>query len=381
MRLFGRKEKIEKTEKEGRREKKTRRTRNPEKESITEQESLTRAIAPEEAGKTEQSSREEAAPAADEERTTEQIAPEMEFPEGLQVSAASLIGSRKNQQDSLAFRGYGPYGLLASVCDGMGGLSGGEQASQTACDGLFHCFEKAMKMQQMPEPADFFLHTAEILDGSVAGLRGNDGRPLGAGTTITAVLIRDGILYWLAVGDSKIYLIREGQIQCLTTPHNYQMLLRKRLQTGLITQEEYEQEFPRREALISYLGMGGLAYVDTPLKGIELLDGDLILLCSDGFYREYPEAALIQRLQTMDEDDFTEWASILAGEVAVRRPPHMDNTSLILIRYNKKLHHVDQNMTNPEIIDSEIGNNETIHNEIIHEKQGEKNYEINNLHQ
>ena len=59
----------------------------------------------------------------------------------------------------------------------------------------------------------------------------------------------------------------------------------------------------------------------------------------------------------------------------------MDNTSLILIRYNKKLHHVDQNMTNPEIIDSEIGNNETIHNEIIHEKQGEKNYEINNLHQ
>ena len=113
MRLFGRKEKIEKTEKEGRREKKTRRTRNPEKESIPEQESLTRAITPKEPGQTEQSSREEAAPAADEERTTEQIASEMEFPEGLQVSAASLIGSRKNQQDSLAFRGYGPYGLLA----------------------------------------------------------------------------------------------------------------------------------------------------------------------------------------------------------------------------------------------------------------------------
>ena len=201
MRLFGRKEKTEKEEQ--RREKKNRRTWNQEEKNIPEQESVIQAIAPDEPGKTEQSSREEAAPDAAGERTTEQIAPEMEIPEGLQVSAASLIGSRKNQQDSLAFRGYGAYGLLASVCDGMGGLGGGEQASQTACDGLFHCFEKTMKMQQMPEPADFFLHAAELLDGSVAGLRGNDGRPLGAGTTITAVLIRDEILYWLAVGDSQ----------------------------------------------------------------------------------------------------------------------------------------------------------------------------------
>ncbi len=125
-------------------------------------------------------------------------------------------------------------------------------------------------------------------------------------------------------------------------------------------------------------GMGGLAYVDTPLKGIELQKGDLILLCSDGFYREYPEAALIQRLQLMDEDNFTEWAAILAGEVAARRPPHMDNTSLILIRYNKALCHVNQKMTNrgiinrAEIINSseisnsaETSNNKTIHNEII----------------
>lgn len=377
MRLFGRKEETEKEELQ--RKKKNRKMRNQEEKNIPEQESVIQAIAPEEPEKTEQSSREEAAPDAAGERTTEQIAPEMEIPEGLQVSAASLIGSRKNQQDSLAFRGYGAYGLLASVCDGMGGLGGGEQASQTACDGLFHCFEKSMKMQQKPpEPADFFLRTAEILDGAVTGLHGNDGRPLGAGTTITAVLIRDEILYWLSVGDSKIYLIREGQIQCLTTPHNYHMLLRKRLQSGLITNEEYEQELPRREALVSYLGMGGLAYVDTPLKGIELQKGDLILLCSDGFYREYPEAALIQRLQLMDEDNFTEWASILAGEVAARRPPHMDNTSLILIRYNKAQCHVDQKMTNRGIINrveiinsseisnsAETSNNKTIHNEII----------------
>lgn len=72
-------------------------------------------------------------------------------PKELQVSAASLIGNRRNQQDSLCYTSLPDKGFLAVVCDGMGGLGGGELASYTACAGMVDAFEKCGDAQ----PADF----------------------------------------------------------------------------------------------------------------------------------------------------------------------------------------------------------------------------------
>lgn len=253
------------------------------------------------------------------------------LPQGVCVSAASLIGSRRNQQDSLYYCGYGEHGLLAAICDGMGGMGGGEVASQTACDGLFHLFEK----EEPEDPTSFFVRVASRLDEAVSGLTDADGAPLGAGTTITAALVRGGALYWLSVGDSKLFLIRGRTVRCLTTPHNYEMLLRQRLRKGQISREEYEREQPRAEALVSYLGMGGLKYIDAAPEAFPLEPGDLVLLCSDGFYRQCTPSEMVEALAEAVQSGkaFEQTAKELADQVLQHQPRHMDNTSLILLRW------------------------------------------------
>lgn len=252
-------------------------------------------------------------------------------PANLKVAAASLIGSRTNQQDSLCYQWIPEKGFLAAVCDGMGGLGGGELASYTACMQLFEAFRKS----QETAPADFFMETAPQLDASVTGLTGPDGTSLGAGTTLVAVWIKEDRLYWLSIGDSKLYLIRQRQTRCLTTPHNYRMLLDKRKQAHTITPEQYEAELCRGEALVSYIGMNGLRYMDISVEGLLLEDGDQIVLCSDGFYRQCPEEGLAQQLESLT-GAYETFAAQLAERVIQNQPRKMDNTTLILIRYSPK---------------------------------------------
>lgn len=127
------------------------------------------------------------------------------------------------------------------------------------------------------------MRTASEIDVSVAGIADAEGVPIGAGTTLAAVWIKENCMHWISVGDSKIYLVRGHQTRCLTTPHNYKMLLDKRKQAGTITSEQYEAELSRGEALVSYIGMNGLKYMDVSMEGLELEAEDQIVLCSDGF--------------------------------------------------------------------------------------------------
>ena len=249
-------------------------------------------------------------------------------PDSLRVAAASLIGSRKNQQDSLCYQWIPEKGFLAAVCDGMGGLGGGELASYTACMQLFEAFRKS----QETAPVEFFMETAPKLDVSVAGLTDADGISLGAGTTLVAVWIRENRLYWLSVGDSKLYLVRQHKTRCLTTPHNYRMLLDKRKQAHTITPEHYEAELLRGEALVSYIGMNGLKYMDISVEGLALEEGDQLVLCSDGFYRQCPEEELAAQLESLT-GEYETFAAQLAERVIRNQPRKMDNTTLILIRY------------------------------------------------
>lgn len=251
-----------------------------------------------------------------------------EKPDWLQVSAASLIGSRKNQQDSLGYTFAKDKGFLAVVCDGMGGLGGGELASFTACSSLLAQFKKSKE----ESPPEFFMHTACVLDEEVAGITGKAGEPLGAGTTLVSVWLKQDRLFWLSVGDSKIYLVRNHNTTCLTTAHNYRMLLEKRLQDKTITQEQYDAGLAQGEALVSYIGMCGLKYMDISMEGLALEAGDQIVLCSDGFYRQCSEEQLAQCLDELS-GEYETYAGKMAEAVIRNQPRRMDNTTLILIRY------------------------------------------------
>lgn len=205
---------------------------------------------------------------------------------GMNVYALSLLGGRKTQQDVLDYRLLPGGVLAAALCDGMGGLNGGEQAARAACSGFFSACGAGG-----PQTAAELKQIARRLDARVAALCGADGRPLGGGSTLVAAVLGQERLTWLAVGDSRIGLWRGGTLRWLNRLHNYRLELDEALRTGELSRDEYESELPRGQALLSYLGCGGLKYVDAQ-AGLAWQPGDRLLLCSDGFADLLPEPAL-----------------------------------------------------------------------------------------
>lgn len=246
--------------------------------------------------------------------------------EEIQVGVASVTGTRKTQQDTVL--GYQAKDrALAIICDGMGGLSGGETASRIAADSIAKAWFDQQDLWDIPE---FFRREAINADRKVFAQTDASGQPLRAGTTVAAVIIRAGQLYWLSVGDSRIWLIRGNEILTLNVEHNYRMILNARLRRGELTPEQYAAQEHRAEALISYIGMGNVSLMDINAQAYPLCDGDTILVCSDGLYRSLYEEEILAVIKRNGQDMQKAADAFMA---AVEGRKKQDNTSVVLLRY------------------------------------------------
>lgn len=248
-----------------------------------------------------------------------------------QVSIAQ--GTRKSQQDSSYLNvEEGGDMALAIICDGMGGLQGGEQASQEAVKTFVEDFE--VIRQQENNYYHFFQSEVEKIDKKVAELTDDDGVFLDAGTTLVAVAIKNGWMQWISVGDSKIYIIRKNDMVCVAKEHNYLNMLNEQLLNGEITEEEYAAEQVRGAALTSYIGMGNVSMMEMNHMQFELMDEDIILLCSDGLYKAISEERI---LEIVKEDPYhiDETLNKLQREAKAASIRSQDNTSIIMMLYKK----------------------------------------------
>lgn len=255
---------------------------------------------------------------------------EKEKPE-LTMGIAADIGSRENQQDT-SFGQVDGNSAFAVVCDGMGGLEGGEVASQTAVRTLVGDYYSLEQKNQMPQ---FFMEEAHKLNEAVCNLENEDGKSLDAGTTIVAVYVNEGKAQWLSVGDSKIYILRKEEILPVNREHNYRLRLDEMLEQGEITEEEYAEDESRAEALISFLGVGDLELMDINEKPFPLKDEDVILLCSDGLYKAL-EDDLILNIVQLSLPNTQLAAKRLIDAVKEKKVKNQDNTSVVLIQYHTK---------------------------------------------
>lgn len=247
------------------------------------------------------------------------------------VGTSSVIGQRHEQQDTI--KSDDEYSILekgkfiAVLCDGMGGLAGGKQASELCATHIresFHANDCEENIQK------FYRRVIAESDYMVTSLKNEDGSPLGAGSTMVSIAITNDELHWASVGDSHIYLIRRNQIHCITREHNYLMLLNERLKNGELTQQEVEEN-PKKEALVSYIGMGGVKYVDLNAAPCKLIEGDYIVLCSDGLYRTVNEEDIKNIVYGIgDAGDIAECLTEYAMQAHKK---NQDNTSVIVIQY------------------------------------------------
>ena len=256
-----------------------------------------------------------------------------DFSSNVTVGVSSVIGRRKEQQD--AVRSDDDYALMeyekfiAVLCDGMGGLSGGQQASNlcaTLVKDAFHGEDKTIEIDK------FYKKIITESDTQVKGLKDESGKKIKAGTTMVSVAIIDEKLHWASVGDSRIYIIRGNTITCVTHDHNYLMTLNEMVKRGEITREEADKH-PKKEALISYIGMGGVKYIDMNAKPFQLQDDDYIILCSDGLYRTVSEEDMKGIVCGIGNAE--DAATCLTHYAMGAKKRGQDNASVIVINYKK----------------------------------------------
>lgn len=198
-----------------------------------------------------------------------------------EVSFLSTIGDRNEQQDCSGYVINKDNGLVV-VCDGMGGHSGGKRASNTAVRLLL---EQYNEYDFLSNVKDNFIDSVNDIDQIIASFADVNGNPMRGGTTMVAICICEHDLHWVSVGDSRIYIARKGEMIQVTKDHTYELALKENMNAGLITEKFYKEEIKKSEALISFLGVGGLPIVDSNDRAFKLMQGDRILLMSDGLYK------------------------------------------------------------------------------------------------
>lgn len=241
----------------------------------------------------------------------------------LEVAVCQSIGTRNKQQDTIRFQ-VNDQGAVCVVCDGMGGLSGGEKASTISAEGML----QALLSRKDDIPLTM-ARASVSLNEQVKGLRDDQNHPIEAGTTMTAIVAEEHKLFWCSLGDSRIYLWRNGTMEQLNEDNTLGVQLDKMAEDGQISRAEAMQH-PKRAALTGYLGMPSLSHIGGIRKALELSAGDIILQCTDGLYRALPQEEICSILGE-DNENLQEIADKLVRYALWTDGPH-DNTSVALTR-------------------------------------------------
>lgn len=202
---------------------------------------------------------------------------------GVELASMSDIGcQRENNEDQYAYwepaddEEFARKGRLAIVADGMGGHEGGQEASRIAVEAIQEVFAETAGA----DPQSLLLTGFQTAHQRI--LQYADGHPelYGMGTTATAIALVDNQLFYVHVGDSRLYLVRGADISRVTHDHSY---VGRLVENGVISSAEAETH-PQRHILTAALGAGGEVLPETPLQPIALQKGDVLVLCTDGLW-------------------------------------------------------------------------------------------------
>ena len=229
-----------------------------------------------------------------------------------------------------------PLGLYV-VCDGMGGGNAGEIAGVLAVEAIHAHLAEAARHADLPliGPCDATVSApANRLASAIRAAndvvhRESWRRPdyAGMGTTVVAALLREEVLAIAHVGDSRLYLVRNGTIQALTTDHSW---VAEQILKGFITEEEAERSSSRN---IVTRALGVERSVEVELAEIPVKGGDMLLLCSDGLTRGVRPTDILHILSgSQDLPTMSDRLIAMANEAG-----GVDNTTVIIVALRDEL--------------------------------------------
>lgn len=197
------------------------------------------------------------------------------------------VGCKRSVNEDSIGRADTPNGLAVVICDGMGGNVGGKTASETAVGAILQHLRE--HLYNNPQEAV----SNAIQEANKAVLKKVSLRPelTGMGCTCVLLLIsKSGTVNIGHVGDSRIYLIRDGMANHLTKDQSYVQML---VDEGRLTPQEAEHH-PRNNEITNAVGMMNMTPPVIRERAINPVAGDCFLLCSDGLSKLVPEEDIVK---------------------------------------------------------------------------------------
>jgi protein phosphatase len=213
----------------------------------------------------------------------------------LYVAAVTHPGmAGKENEDRLAVSAYRlgakdpTPSVFAIVSDGIGGHRAGEVAAEMAVETISHLVAQSDGRQ----PLSVLDHAIQVTSEAIAARAKDDTQRLGMGTTCACAWVIGDRLFTASVGDSRIYLLRNGGLMQLTVDHTW---VQEAVEKGILQPEE-ARKHPNVHVIRRYLGSAKTPLADHRMRlatdesdtqsrsnqGLRLLPGDVLLLCSDG---------------------------------------------------------------------------------------------------
>ena len=214
--------------------------------------------------------------------------------------------------------------MLVVLADGMGGHAAGDVASQTAVEHFSHNFScnpaksVAARLGSALQAAGEGLREAIQLVPEFADM----------GCTLLAVHIQADGIQWISVGDSPLFLIRDGEISQINEDHSMGSVLDKLVLAGQLTSREAASD-PERQALTSVLSSAPMpAAIDCPDERMRLCAGDAIIVASDGIRTLALDEIVASLSATTTASQVCEY---LAQKIASKDKVDQDNTNIHVI--------------------------------------------------
>ena len=206
------------------------------------------------------------------------------------IGRTSRLGNRETNQDRMAILDNNNTVLLV-LGDGLGGKAGGEIASETLVNTVTEAFES----HEFPveDPQAYLRSLIDLAHNAIIQAGQQQEPPIEPGTTAVLCLLQEGNVCWAHVGDSRLYLYRKGVPLYRTKDHSY---VEKLYQSGQISLDMRE-EHPMRNVVTRCLGLNKFPPEATTSKTVPLQTGDIIMICSDGFWDPLDDVIMATTLQ------------------------------------------------------------------------------------
>lgn len=218
--------------------------------------------------------------------------------------------------------------LLSIVSDGMGGENAGDVASALVIkEFVYACHE------QPYDSISKLLESAAIAaNATIAKSIKDDSSLEGMGATLLSALILDGLLYWVSIGDSPLYLYRAGEVIRLNEDHSMMPVLVQKMKNGALSESELATH-PDRNVLRSAIVGDEIDLIDVSQEGLTLEENDIIICASDGL-DTLPVKEIAEKIEQYEELNAQELSKKLVQAVKNKSKPRQDNIAVNIIKFS-----------------------------------------------